>query len=724
MKFNLKTLRKQFVLQQGQSDCGVACLASIIRYHGGEKTLDEIRRLSGTTKTGTTLLGLYQSAKPLGLKAVGLEADGVENLRELDEPTILHVLLENRLQHYVVFYGFENDKLIIGDPGRGVELWDRKKLEEVWQSKSLLKISTTETFKKSSVRQRKYANLIEWIKEDINILLASLFLGILIAVFSLATAVFSQKLIDVILPTKELVKLTVGLVLFGFVLLAKNGLGYIRSTFLITQSKDFNNRMISSFFESLLDLPKSFFDSKKTGEMIARMNDTRRIQTTVSTLVGNLLIEFLVIITSLAGVFVYSPQVGFVVLVFIPFYVMILWKLNRPIINAQKDTMGAYAMNESNYVDVINGISEIKSTGSMGLFHKVTTLFYGTYQAQIFRLGKIQIKFVVLTETVGILLLLTVISYSSAMVLQDLLQLGSMMAILTLSGSVGPSLAKIAIFNIQMQEAKVAFNRMEEFTGLEPERSDGRHLTLFDKLEIRNLSFNYPGSIRLLEEVDLTIQKGKITSLLGESGSGKSTILQLIQRFYEPVKGEIVIEGEVIESYDLISLRKRIAVVPQDVTIFNNYLLFNIALTDNPKEMEGVVEWCQIMGFDNYFQKFPQGYMTLLGEEGANISGGQKQLVGLARALYRKPSLLLIDEGTSAMDRETEKFVMKTLQKVREEAAVLMVTHKLQTALESDVTYLLEDGRILDSGVPRDLIRGENFLSRNYEELTSFTSTS
>ena len=582
---NLKTLQKQFILQHGQSDCGVACMASIIRFHGGERSLDEIRSLSGTTKTGTKLLGLFQSSKPLGFDGVGLEAEGVHNLKELTSPAILHVILENKLQHYVVFYRFEKDQLIIGDPGRGVELWNKEKLEEIWHSKSLLKLDPNGSFEKIKSKSGKYESVIGWIKEDANILLSSLFLGILIAIFSLATAVFSQKLIDVILPTKDLVKLTIGLVLFGFVLLARNGLSYVRSTFLITQSKDFNNRMISSFFQSLLNLPKSFFDSKKTGEMIARMNDTRRIQSTVSSLVGNLLIEFLVIIISIIGVFVYSYQIGLIVLAFVPVYVLILWKLNRPIISAQKDVMGAYAMNESNYVDVITGIPEVKSTGSMGLFHKTTTFLYQAFQDQAFKLSKIQIRFSLLTEITGMALLLTVISYSSFLVLQDQLLLGTMMAILSLSGTIGPSLARIAVFNIQMQEAKVAFNRMEEFTGLEAEAEEGEQITTCSKLSLTNMSFSYPGSLGLLKDISMSIEKRKITSLLGESGSGKSTILQLVQRFYEPVSGSISMNDQPILGIDLNSFREALGVIPQDIKIFNNYLIFNIALTEDPKKI-------------------------------------------------------------------------------------------------------------------------------------------
>jgi ATP-binding cassette subfamily B protein len=261
----IKKLNQYFVQQHGQSDCGPACLASIIKFHGGEHSLDEIRRITGTTQTGTKLLGLFQGANDLGFEVEGLEAESVENLKELDSPAILHVILENRLQHYVVFYGFQEDQLIINDPGRGVEIWSKEKLEKVWQSKALLKLTPNEKFEKVKSKKKKYENLLSWVKEDLNILLAALFLGILIAVFSLATAIFSQKLIDVILPTKEVSKLIIGLVLFALILLIKMGLSYVRSTFLITQSKDFNNRMIGSFFQSLLHIPKPFFDSKRQG---------------------------------------------------------------------------------------------------------------------------------------------------------------------------------------------------------------------------------------------------------------------------------------------------------------------------------------------------------------------------------------------------------------------------------------------------------------------------
>ena len=190
---------------------------------------------------------------------------------------------------------------------------------------------------------------------------------------------------------------------------------------------------------------------------------------------------------------------------------------------------------------------------------------------------------------------------------------------------------------------------------------------------------------------------------MGESGAGKSTILQLLQRFYEPVSGIILANDLNIETLDLDDYRKGIGVVPQDIKIFNNYLLFNIALSEDPKELEQVPTWCQEHGFDQFFTKFPQGYMTLLGEEGANISGGQKQLVGLARALYRNPSVLLIDEGTSTMDRKTEQFIIDMIKRIKSDIAILMVTHRMKVAQQSDYVYVLENGEITKEGEPSEL---------------------
>ncbi len=753
----MKAIIKSFVLQQDQSDCGVACLASIIKFHQGESSLENLRKLSGTSKQGTTLLGLMQAAQAFGFAAEGLEADGIGNLQELDEPAILHVVVEGNLQHYLVFYPQRSKDLqstggyLIGDPAKGIVDMTGEELNKIWQSKALLKLVPTSKFeKKTETRNKKKEWIIGLIKEDFNVLLISLFLGIAISILGISTAIFSQKLIDDILPKENTQKLLLSLVLVTLLLLARSGLAYLRGLFMIRQGMDFNNRIIQRFYNNLLQLPKSFFDTRKTGEMIARMNDTRRIQSVLSVISGSMVIDFLLVVVSLGFVFAYSTTVGFIMLGSLPVYFVILLWFNKPIIRTQKEVMGGYAMAESNFVDTMQGVADIKLMSKQGFFEKINAAVYGTFQQKMADLGHLNIKFSWVSEVTGVVFMISVFGLSSWLVLNKELKLGEMVALLSMAGSVIPSVNRLVLANIQIQEALVAFNRMFEFTSMEKETTqDGEKdnkenkkdiETPGDEVEVslKNISFRFPGRKQILKDVSLHFKKGEIVALLGESGGGKSTLLQLIQKFYLPEVGSIEThwlkeensnpknEGDIEtlplpsgEGLGVRSWRKKIGSVPQDLKIFNGNLLYNITLSDQPGDYQKAVAFCEEKGFGKYFQEFSQGYLTLLGEEGVNLSGGQKQLVVLARALFREPQILLLDEATSAMDRNTENFFLALLQKAKSEMAILLVTHRIKTAQRCDRIYILEEGTIHSSGTPNELMLAENFYSESYKELIS-----
>lgn len=695
-------INKTFTKQHGQSDCGVACLSSIAKFYGGHYSLEELRKTSGTTKTGTTLLGLKQASEKIGFISEGLRAGGIEDLMKLNEPVILHVTIENRLQHYVVFYGMSGDKFLIGDPGMGIELWDKIFLIERWKSNALLKLTPTDEFKKiADDKLSKYKWLVAWIMEDRNILVSALFLGIIITFLSLATAVFIQKLIDVILPQKEIKKLMIGMILFGIVLLFKSILSFIRGKFILEQSKGFNIRMMLFFFGSLLRLPKSFFDSKKSGEMIARMNDTRRIQATISSLITNLLIDLMMIVIPLLAVFIYSSTIGIILTIAIPFFLVLHMYFHPFIVAAQKKALASHGMNESNYIDIINGIDEVKSYGKQELFTTITDKVYSKFQGSILRLGLIRLRFNMLNDMINVLLTLAVISSASYLYLSsEKLTMGALIAVITLSRSVGPAMTRVAMFNIKIQEARIAFERMNEFTGLKKEITEDKsnfEVDKINKLSIRNLSFSFPGYTNILENVNISVKKNLFQVLTGDSGKGKSTLLHIIMRHYDYESGEIVINEDLNASQVSIKdYRSKISLVSQDTRLFNNYLPFNVTLSEKKEDFERFFQWSISTGFDKYFNLFPQGFMTLLGEEGANISGGQKQLVGLARAIFHNPEILLLDEPTSAMDKELEKFVLDYLYNSKNNFGILMISHRNQPLTYADKTYELKNKTVLE----------------------------
>ena len=347
---NIKSIRQNFVLQNDQSDCGVACLLSLTNYYDGTNTLEKLRELSGTTKQGTTLLGLYQAANQIGFDAEGNEAD-IKSLIEHGEPVILHVLMNQRLQHFVVCYGYEEDHFIIGDPGKGTQYYSKKELEKIWVSKTCLTLKPNEHFVKvKSVKQAKKDWIYKLVKEDFNLLGLSIFLGLVISVLSMAMAIFSQKLIDDIIPSKNLQKLFWGIGLLTLLLFIRAGLLALRQFFLITQSKNFNNRIINFFYGSLLFLPKSFFDTRRIGELVARLNDTTRIQRVITEIAGSIIIDSLMALISLAFIFIYTWEAGIIATVTLPFYFLLIYRYNEIIITSQKEVMVAYAHSESNYI--------------------------------------------------------------------------------------------------------------------------------------------------------------------------------------------------------------------------------------------------------------------------------------------------------------------------------------------------------------------------------------
>ncbi len=720
----MKAVAKSFVLQQDQSDCGVACLASIIKFHQGESSLENLRKLSGTSKQGTTLLGLMQAAQAVGLEAEGLEAEGVHNLSELNEPAILHVMMDSRLQHYLVYYSGAANNYVLGDPAKGIIQMTGEELGKIWQSKALLKLIPTSKFeKKTETYNKKKEWIIRLIKDDFNVLLISLFLGIAISILGISTAIFSQKLIDDILPKENTQKLWLSLLLVTLLLLARSGLAYLRGLFMIRQGMDFNNRIIQRFYNNLLQLPKSFFDTRKTGELIARMNDTRRIQSVLSIVSGGMVIDFLLVVVSLGFVFAYSPTVGFIMLSSLPVYFLILLWFNKPIIRTQKEVMGGYAMAESNFVDTMQGVADIKLMNKQGFFEKINTAVYGTFQQKMADLGHLNIKFSWVSEVTGVIFMISVFGFSSWLVLTKELKLGELVALLSMAGSVIPSMNRLVVANIQIQEALVAFDRMFEFTSMEKEASPLNTKQLFPKtlstINVQNVSFRFPGRKQILKDVSLHFKKGEIVALLGESGGGKSTLLQLIQKFYLLEAGAIEVDKTDLAQIDALEWREKIGSVPQDLKIFNGNLLYNITLCDQPEDYQKALAFCEEKGFGKYFQEFPQSYLTLLGEEGVNLSGGQKQLVVFARALFKQPQILLLDEATSAMDRNKENFILSLLQQVKEDMAVLLVTHRIKTAQRCDRIYILEEGKIHSSGTPGELMLTENFYSESYKELIS-----
>lgn len=483
-------------------------------------------------------------------------------------------------------------------------------------------------------------------------------------------------------------------------LLARSALDFLRNVFILRQARDINNRFVDIFFYKLMHLPKSFFDSIKTGEIIARMNDSKRIQQTLTYIVGSVIIEVFILLFAISYLFFYSWKMALISVACIPFFVILVVLYNNKIIAGQRNVMAAYAATEGGMIDAIQGIRDIKIANKQNVFKQSIKILYGIYQEFVCKLGILGNQYGFISNIISTITSISMILLGIVWVLNGQLKLGELMAIITIGNMIISSMANLSSVNIRIQEAKVAFNRYFELIKAKPEfdptleisnsivKTDNIHL------QIKNLSYRFIGRKKILNNISMEVRKGEAIIILGEVGSGKSKLLQLLQKFYMPESGEILFNDKPLPEYPTPLWRSYIGVVSQETKIFSGTVGENICMGNFIEKRKSVLKFCEQYGFNNFFYKLPQGLDTLVGEEGVNLSSGQQQLIALARALFHSPKLLLLDEPTSSMDSLTESFVIQLIENIRNQMAVIMVTHKQQLTKLANRVYQLHNGNV------------------------------
>jgi ATP-binding cassette subfamily B protein len=715
-----RKLRKYHVTQLGEYACGLACLSTLSRFHGGDVSQEKLRDISGTTTSGTTLLGLIQAAEEIGMEAKGFEAE-LSHLKEQESPVILHVVMDKVREHYVVCFGHWEGKFLMSDPGSGIKAWDEASLLEVWKSKILLQVKPLESFQTQSGQTRsKWEWFKELISEDIPVLLVAAVLGTLMAITGLSTAIFSQRLIDDFLPNQNYQKAIWGVIALGILLLFRSVLGYFQGVFMARQGRDLNIKIVSSFIHKILRLPMKYFKGFSTGDLIARMNDSLRIKNTVAMITGTVIINLLVVVVSLAFVFYQSLWIGYLCLAGILAFLFTGWRYHRPILEKQKDVMAAHALNETQYIDGLTGIPVLRSFGKEDEFGKRIDQVYARYQDKGYGLAMLGNNFSFFTQVIVAIFTSLLFGIGVYLVFEENLLLGELMSLIQVGSSIIPAVAGLVVANIQLQEAKVAFDRMHEVAGLpveEDQEKVGLSIPVSQTLlSVTNLAFRYPGRSPILKGVSFELEPGESLGLFAPVGTGKSTLVDLIQKFYVPESGEIQLPFLNKHNTSLAEWRAQLAIVHQKEKIFNGTVLDNIVLSSDPKEIEAKVQLMQALGCLPLFQDLNQGLLTLCGEEGRNLSGGQRQLVGLVRALVKQPKILILDEATAAMDYRMERAVMVLIRNYLHQtgAGLILITHQPTLASTLDRILILEQGKIRASGTPAQLLATENPFSAAY----------
>lgn len=678
----LKRLKRSVCLQQDSSDCGAACLLSIITFFGGESSIDTIRELSGTNEQGSTMLGLYDAARVLGLNAVSYKAN-IEYLKNISAPHIVHITTTKGLLHYVVIWGFKDGLFLGMDPSRGTVQYSEKELNEMWQSHVCMALSMAEGFRVSNeIKKGKRRWLREMILSDIQVYAVSVLLGLITAILGLSTSIFSQKLIDSWLPNGNLKRIAIAmvflLILLTFRILLSSARGYIMNR----QGRDLNVRLMRDFFKKVLRRSLPFFEYRKTGDIVSRMSDVSRIKGVICDIVGgNLILNVLLIIGVLLALLYYSPRLSLFMLFLLPILWIIMSRFNKRIKSKQYGVMSSSAAVESNFINSIQGIRIFKAFDRITKIYNNGMELYKRNQEESFKLGNLSIRLSMCYGFLSLTIVIAIMWYGAYQVVSGTLTTGGYFAVISLVSLSMPAIVELSYVPISINEARVAFDRIYDISRQDSsiEYRDGVKCNeLVHSLTLSDVSFRYSHNTPIINNISNIFVKGNFYGIVGESGVGKSTLCKLMEGAYVPMSGKIKLNGNIdFNKLSDADKAKILGIVTQDTPVINGTLLENICLyIDDADSANRAMTVCASFGFGNFVARFTNGYSTLLGDSGVKLSGGEKQMLALMRVIVKNPSVIILDEPTASMDRDMELFTMNIISQIKERSIVIMVSHK------------------------------------------------
>ncbi|NHA07890.1 peptidase domain-containing ABC transporter [Mucilaginibacter sp. HC2] len=694
------------IKQRDITDCGAACLASVSSHYKLDLAVARIRQLAGTDKKGTNVLGMVEAAQKLGFEAKGVKGP-FESLFKIPKPAIAHLVVKEILHHYVVIYKVTDKFIEVMDPIDGqLSRRTHDEFKKEW-SGTLILLLPSEEFEAGNEKKSVEGRFWTLIKPHRSILIQALFGAVVYTILGLSTSVFVQKLVDFVLVDGNRNLLNIMGIGMVIILALQLFIGTAKTIFTLKTGQMIDAKLILGYYKHLLRLPQQFFDTMRVGEIISRINDAVKIRTFLNDVSINFLVNIFIVVFSFIMMFTYYWKLALIMLSVIPLYLAIYYitdKLNK---KAQRKLMEDAAELESQLVESLNAVGTIKRFGledhadektevrfvrllKIGMKSNLNSVFSGTSSELISRLLTIALLWV-----------------GAGYVMDNNITPGELLSFYTLIGYFTGPVSSLIGMNRTVQDAVIAADRLFEIMDLEREKDENQIDLSPDKIgDIRfeNVSFRYGTRVAVFDNLSLIIPKGKFTAIVGESGSGKSTLMSILQNIY-PIQGGNVRIGE----YDLkyinnSSLRQMISVVPQQIDLFAGNVIDNIAVGDNEPDMKKIIDISAKLGITGFIESLPKGFQTYLGENGTSLSGGQRQRIAIARALYRNPEILILDEATSSLDSVSEKYVQKMIEMLKEEQkTVIVITHRSSTLNNADNIIVLDKGMVIEQGSHKKL---------------------
>ena len=476
-------------------------------------------------------------------------------------------------------------------------------------------------------------------------------------------------------------------------------------------------------YENLLTLSITFYEENSSGELISRISsDIGRMYSVFSVQFGELLRQILVLVTGIGFLVISTPKLSLIMLATIPVVVVLTMIFGRRIRKLAKERQNELADSNSLIGEVVSSIKVVKAFASE-VFEKKK---YDDSQDRLInvalRYGNARGLFILFLTIVFLGAIFFIIYMGARMVQSGDMTSGTLISFVTYTFIIGGAIAGLGNLTTELLGAIGATERVRDILNLTPElslKTDKSTFKILGEVEFNNVNFSYPSrkDIPVLKGIDIKISNGEKIALVGASGVGKTTIIQLLLRFYDIDSGSIKLDGKSIYEFELRNYRKNIGLVPQEVILFGGSIIENIRYGDQNASEEEVIEAAKKANAWNFIEKFPDGLETLIGERGIKLSGGQRQRIAIARAILKNPSILLLDEATSALDTESEKLVQEALNNLMENRTSIIIAHRLSTITDVDRIYVFQDGKIVESGSHNELMQIEDGVYFKQAEL-------
>lgn len=701
------------VKQRDITDCGAACLASIASYYNVNLPLARIRQFASTDRKGTNVLGLMEAAEKIGFTARGVRADW-DSLFKIPVPAIAHVIVREVLTHFVVILKATKKYIKIMDPGDGeIHKLAHDDFQGQWTGVLVL-MAPGERFRIRDEKEKLWTRLLHLVRPSKSILIQALAGAMVYSILGLSVSIFVGRLVDNVIPGNNPNLLNLLGIVMMIIIMSRFTLLIFQSIFILKTGQRIDASLILGYYQQLLKLPKTFFDNMRTGEIISRIGDAVKIRVFVNDVSISLVLNLFILTVSFVIMFAFYWKLALIVLCVIPFYYLIYFISNKLNKKTQRLVMERSADLEAQLVESLNSAATIKRFSLEGIANLKTESRFVSMLEGVYKSGMNSIFSSTSSGLITQIITIMVLWVGTGYVLKTHITAGELLSFYAIIGYFTGPVSGVINYNRTLQDARIAADRLFEIFDLEPEDDSGKiELVpeLIGDIHFENVSFRYGTRVTVFESLNLSIKKGAFTAIVGESGSGKTTLLSLLHRLYQISGGTINIGNNSVSNFSNRSLRKVIACVPQEIDLFTGSIADNIAPSEVEPDMKKILEVCSGLGMSEFIESTPSGYNTMLGEHGTKLSGGQRQLIAIARAMYLQPEILVLDEATSSLDPITEDRIQHALTKFKESGRTLIViAHRLSTIRNADIIHVLHKGVVTESGTFQELINRKGFF--------------